>query len=406
MNKVKAAGLIFAVTMVFLAVVVQPTMASPNTRLDSMTTFINDQYDDVEGGYSLKTETLSRGEPTFAALEALNDLGDLSPRPPIINLTDTKEFLTKLQWIKISEDDDKYGGFSSFIAGTPNMDSTFFAIKAWELLELHNDYIGMTDVDFNETATLVFINRTLTEEGGFARTVGGTASLLATYEALYVMDFLATRIENEDGTPYATTLSKWLNKTAVVEFILDCKNDDAFMSTPDSKTAGVTPTAAALLALDLLDSLSSVTDTQSIRDWLLARQVITPIADEFVGGFTEGYLTNDTNLVSTYYALEALNVLGAIDGHVNVSIATDFILDCQAPDGAWAIVPNSEYGETTYIGYAMMALKLLHGDDVRSVLLVEDPNNPAPPLIDWRLLLVILILGLAAVAAIVSLRLD
>ncbi|MHA1771598.1 MAG: prenyltransferase/squalene oxidase repeat-containing protein [Candidatus Thorarchaeota archaeon] len=405
MNKIKAAGLIFAVTFVVLAVFIQPASANPSTRIDSLYAYIGDQYDTVEGGYSLKAETLSRVEPTFAALEAYNIFGDLSSRPPVINLTDTKDFISRTQWILISEDKDNYGGFSSFIAGNPEVQASYFAIRAWQILELQNDYIGMTNVDINETAMLVFLNRTFTDDGGFAQTVGGKANILATYQALYVMDYMATRIEEEDNIPYATTMTKWLNKTAVIEYILSCREGDAFMSTPDSKIAGVTPTAAALLSMDILKSLTTVANTQGIRDWLLARQVITPIAEEYVGGFTEGYLTNDTNLVSTYYALEGLKLLNALDS-VNSSIATDFIINCQAADGSWALTPNNEEGETTYIGYAMQALSMLNGDNVKTLLSVEDPNNPAPPLIDWRVLLVVVIFVLAAIAGVVALRLD
>ncbi len=405
MNKIKAAGLLIAVTFVFLAVFVQPASASPDTRADSLYAYINDQYDTVEGGYSLKSETLSRVEPTFAALEALNDLGDLANRPPVINLTDTKDFVSRTQWVLISEDKENYGGFSSFIAGDPEIEASYFAVRTWQILEQHNDYIGMTNVDINETAMLVFLNRTFTDEGGFAQVPEGKANLLTTYQALYVMDYMATRIEDEDGTPYATTMSTWLNKTAVIDYILSCRDGDAFMSTPDSKVAGVTPTAAAIMALDILNSLTTLSDTQSVRDWILDRQVITPIAGEYVGGFTEGYLTNDTNVVSTYYALEGLNTLNALDA-VDKSIATDFVISCQAADGSWAMTPNYEEGETTYIGYAMQALKLLNGQDIKSLLLVEDPNNPAPPLIDWRVLFVIIVLVLAAIAGVVALRLD
>ena len=406
MTRIKAAALVLALTFVMLAVVVQPASASPTTRLDSLKTYIDDQYDDVEGGYSLRGEKLSRGEATFSVLEALNDLGDLAARPPPINLTMTKEFITKLQWTKINEKDDKYGGFSSFIAGIPSIHASYWTIRAWQVLNQHNDYIGMENVEINETAALVYINRTFTDEGGFAAKPGKSADLLSTYEAVYLIDYLAKEIQEKEDTPYTTTVDKWLNQTAVFDYILSCRKDDAFKMTTDAKVTGVTATAAAILALDVLDRLNDLQDLQSVRDWILDRQVITPIADEYVGGFTESYKTNDTNLVSTYYALSALDKLGAIDGHVNASIAIEFVINCQAADGAWALTPGYEDGETTYIGMAMMSLKLLHGDDIRSLLLVEDPNNPAPPLIDWRLGLVILMLVIAAIAGLVGLRLD
>ncbi len=406
MTRMKAAGLLLAMMFVSMALLTPPVSANPATRLESVHSYLNDHYDTTEGGYSLKAEKLSRAEPTFSALFALNEFGDIATRPPSINLTKTKEFINHLQWTRIKEKEDKYGGFSSAIAVTPSVMSTYYALRAWQILSLHNDYIGMTEVEINETAALVYLNRTFTDEGSFASNVGEQGSLLTTYMAVYSIDYLARLIEEEDGTPYQKTMDKWLNESAVVDYVLSCQSGDAFKPTPDASVPGVTPTAAALLTLDILDRLNAVGDLQGVRDWLLARQVVTPTAGEYVGGFTEGYLTNDTNLMSTYYALKALDVLNAITNYVNVSLVEDFVISCQAADGAWALSPDSPEGETTYIGIAIEALTLLPDVNVVTALSVEDPNNRSPPAIDWRWIAVAVPLVLALVAGLVALRLD
>jgi len=374
--------------------------------MESLRSYIDDQYDDVEGGYSLKAEKLSRGEPTFSGLFTLNELGDLAVRPPAINLTKAKTFLTKLQWTRIKEKEEKYGGFSSAIAVTPSVSSTYYALRAWQILSQHNDYIGMQNVEINETAALVYLNRTYTEEGSFAAMIGEDGDIVSTYMAVYSIDYLARLIEENDGTPYQHTIDTWLNTTGVIEYILSCRSGDGFKPAPDGKVIGVTPTATAILTLSILDRLDVLGDLQPIRDWLLARQVTTPVADEYVGGFTESYMTNDTNLMSTYYALKALNALNSIEGHVNVTSVADFIVSCQAADGSWALAPNAPEGETTYIGIAFEAFSLLPDVNPLVLLSEEDPNNPSPPVFDWRWIAVAVPLVLALVAGIVALRLD
>ncbi len=403
MNGVKVACAILALSLILITVSVQPVVASPGSRLDSLTAFLNSRYNkDSSYGYSYTDAIVSRIEPTYSAVYTLDILGQLSIRPPIIDIVATKNFTQKLQWDAIAETDTKYGGFPSFTAGTPTISTTYYAMRTWQVLSKHTDIPNIEKIQINATALLIYVNRTHTSSGGFAQQPGKPADMLSTYMALWLLKYGIQLLPQDSEWK---NMTRWLpSPSNTTAWILSCRQDDAFMLTPTSKVAGVTPTSAALMALDLLGNLNGVSDLQSIRDWIVARQVVTPISDEFVGGFTEGVMTNDTNIGSTYFALLGLETLDALS-HVNSSIAIRFILDCQAADGSWSHVPGMDKGSITNIGSAIASLALL-SSNVNALLSEADPNNPAGPLTDWRLMFLIGVGVMSLVVAVVSVKLD
>ncbi|MHA2432858.1 MAG: prenyltransferase/squalene oxidase repeat-containing protein, partial [Candidatus Thorarchaeota archaeon] len=198
-------------------------------------------------------------------------------------------------------------------------------------------------------------------------------------------------------------IDDWLlNRTAITEWILSCREGDAFKLSPASDVAGVTATAAAMMALNILEALPSLAETQSITDWVLARQVVSSEGDVSVGGFEESLKSNDTNVASTYWALETLDLFGRID-EVDDELAATFILDSQAADASWGLVPGIEVGRLYYAHYAIRSLYLL---DQLDMLNEEDPNSPPLPIFDWKFALVIGIIVVAAVGGFMSVRMD
>ena len=165
---------------------------------------------------------------------------------------------------------------------------------------------------------------------------------------------------------------------------------------------GVTPTAAAVLALTILGE--TIPDHQGIVSWILNRQVISSEYSSFLGGFEESILTNDTNLASTYWALRALDLLGGL-ASVDADLASRFIVDCQAADGSFSLTPGAETGTLYHASYAVKALSYL-GTEYENLMQEEDPNNPPPPLIDWRWGLIIGIIVVAAIGGLYSVRMD
>ncbi|MFX0108610.1 MAG: prenyltransferase/squalene oxidase repeat-containing protein, partial [Candidatus Hodarchaeota archaeon] len=143
---------------------------------------------------------------------------------------------------------------------------------------------------------------------------------------------------------------------------------------------------------------------EGVRGWLLDRQILDSDVFEFIGGFNEGVGTNDSNIATTWYALKGLETLTALD-QVDAEAAAEFILNCQAADGSWGLVPGISSGRLYFAGQAIESLAIL-GDTYITMLNQENPHNIPPPLIDWRWAVVIGIIITAIILGLVALRLD
>lgn len=396
MTKVRTVGLIIALALVILPFLVQPASANPATRKESLISYIGGRYDAVEGGYSVAGETTSRIESTEAAALILDSLGYLSSRPPMIDLVKMKNFTQKVQWKTGAETYSRYGGFSSYIAGPVGIATTWTALQLWNLFGEFTDIPHMGSINFNVTAALIYFNKTQTTSGGFGNASGTAPDILSTYFALDSLNMLL-QLKPEE------TRDKWLrNETKTVEWILSCRVGNSFKLSPNSSVAGVTPTAAAVLALDSLSQLSSLTSSGDVAQWILSRQVNSSLQGMALGGFEEGPGTNDTNLVTTFYAVKGLQTLNALS-QCNLQSAAEFIIQCQAADGSWGNVPGLPLGALPIAGAAVDLLQIL---GFTSLLDQEDPNSLTPSLLDWRLVLVLSIIVVAAVVACVALRMD
>jgi len=396
MKKVQVAGLLIAVAILAMAFTTMPTAAIPATRFESLNTYLTDRYDTAEGGYNLDGEGTSRIEATYSAALLWDAIGYLDARPPIIDLVKMANFTQKAQWESGGLSNERYGGFASYIAGPVSVEMTHKAISLWNIITAQSGIPSLDDVEINTTAVLIFINKTQTTSGGFSNEVGGNADIVSTYLALEVIETLT------DETPW-TLDSLLLNKTATILWILDCREGDAYKLSPASTTAGVTPSAAALLSLSFLDALPAASAIQATKSWIMDRQDLDPYLAELTGGFEEGVLTNDTNLLSTQYALKAMDLLDAIE-EVNETV-TQFVLNCQSLDGAWANAPGFEVGYVQFIGNAMQCLTLLEENHL-AVLSMEHPGTPSAPLVDWRLLFVVIFIIAAMIVGLIALRLD
>jgi len=385
-----------AVAILAMAFTTIPTAANPATRFESLNTYLTDRYDIHEGGYNLDGEGTSRIEATYSAALLWDAIGYLDARPPTVDLVKMANFTQKVQWESGGQSNERYGGFASYIAGPVSVEITHEAIALWKIITAQSGIPSLDDVEINATAALMFINKTQTTNGGFSNEVGGNADIVSTYLALDVIETLAGE------TPW-TLDSLLLNKTATIMWILNCREGDAYKLSPESTTAGVTPSAAALLSLSFLDAFPAATDVQATKTWIMDRQDLDPDVTELTGGFEEGVLTNDTNLLSTHYALKAMDLLNAIE-EVDETV-TQFVLNCQTLDGAWANAPGFEIGYVQFIATAMQCLTLLEENHL-TVLSMEHPGTPSVPLVDWRLLFVVLFIIAAMIVGLIALRLD
>ena len=398
MRSVKIAAITIAITLVVVTIAAQPVSANPTTRRQSLRAYIDENYDAADGGYTLLGQQASYVYTTYGALSIFNDWELLGVRPPVIDFLKAKNFTQHLHWTLVSETTDRYGGFGEYIAGPVNQKNAFDGINLFDLLsqDVLGDIPGINSVELNGTAALFWINKTQTEEGGFSSEVGNSPDLISTFQALNSMEIA---LQTNEGD----TWEEWLwNSTATIDWILSCMDGDAFKLSPESDLPGVTATAAGVLALTILGE--PITNPQGIIDWILERQVISTDSNEFIGGFEEGLLTNDTNLGSTYWALRTLDLLGGL-ASVDADTASRFIVDCQAADGSFALVPGTEVGSMYLSSYAVKSLSYL-GAQYEDMLFEEDPNNPPPPLIDWRWGFIVGIIVVAAIGGLYALRLD
>ncbi len=400
MKRVKIITIAFAFMLVLVAASAQPVAAA--TRFDSLSSYISGRYDAVRGGYSPPLDDVVRVDATYGAILALDELGSLDTRPPPINLTKALDSLILRQWssndLDVELDLERYGGFSEYLIGPVTMGMTYMGIILLEMLKAQADYPGIANKDIDKSALLVFINRTQTESGGFSKIPGNSPDIVSTYEALYIIDFLST---------YDSSLNAWdilANESLTQQWINDCSFDEGFKLSPTSNLIGVTPTAAGILALDLLPSVGVVPGLQDASNWILARQVINAYDDDFSGGFEEGFETEDPNFQSTYYALKLLEYSGGLIS-VNESMAIDFILNCQVEDGSWGYIPGASLGNLVYAGQACELLNLF-GNAATILAGSVDPFLDTGMVLDWRYLAIggLLIVGL--VLAIVSIRRD
>ncbi|MEE8181735.1 MAG: hypothetical protein V3T87_00310, partial [Candidatus Thorarchaeota archaeon] len=183
MKKVQVAGLLIAVAVLAMAFTATPTAANPATRFESLNTYLADRYDTAEGGYNLDGEGISRIEATYSAALLWDAIGYLDARPPTVDLVKMANFTQKVQWTSVGETNERYGGFGSFIAGLVSVESTHNAISLWRIVTAQSGIPNLDDIEINETAALVFINKTQKTSGGFSNEIGGNADIVSTYLA-------------------------------------------------------------------------------------------------------------------------------------------------------------------------------------------------------------------------------
>lgn len=400
MKRVKVFTIAIAFVLVLIAASAQPVAAA--SRSDTLNSYITSRYDALRGGYSPPSDSVVRVDATYGAILALNELGSLSYRPPPINLTKALESLTVRQWLTNNPNNDldkeRYGGFSEYLVGPVTMEMTFMGMVLHQLLKAQSDYPGINAENMNATAVLVYLNRTQSTDGGFSSKPDDNPDILSTYQALAIFQML---------DDFDDTLNAWdwlANETATIEWIESCREDNVFKLSPDSYTTSLTATAAGIMALSIFQEVLTIPGLQAANDWILERQMLTADSPVYIGGFEEGNGTEDANFATTYYALNVLELTGAISA-VDESAAIDFILRCQAVDGSWGNIPGMEEGSLMYSGQACELLNIL--SNAGTILAAsEDPNSPGGIVLDWRVFVVGGILLVALVLAIVSVRTD
>ncbi|MFW9787940.1 MAG: prenyltransferase/squalene oxidase repeat-containing protein [Candidatus Thorarchaeota archaeon] len=404
MKRVKVVALALTFTFVLLAFTAQPVAAA--SRYDSLRSYMTSRYDAVRGGYSIPGEGVVRINPTYGAISIMNAVGTLDNRPAPVTIVDVMDFLVSHQMTSGEEDDPdnvRYGGLSDYLLGPVSNGINYRGLVLWHHLKDQSDIPGTGDYDINATANLLWINRTYTESGGYASTAeiaseGGDPDLLSTAYALASFRIL------DDLYPLENALDWIFNETATVDWIENCKVGGAYKLSPDSTLPSVTATYAAVLAYTALYPAITVPDSSNLHAWLLDRQVLDDDELEFIGGFEEGNGTEVPSLLSTYFALSAMNMLDTITT-ANSTAAEAFVLNCQTPEGSFANAPGYSTGSLLYSGYACQILDFLF-DGAMSSLSSQDPFSPGDTGFEWRTYVIIGILVIVVVLAVLGVRAD
>ena len=401
MNKIKVLAIAFAFTLMLVAFSAQPVTAA--SRYDSLISNMNSNYDAVRGGYILPTDQVTRVNPTYGAISIMKEVGTLAQRPPPVSITQALDFLVLHQWVSSNpEDEPRYGGFMDYLLGPVNAITNYHGLVTWQTLKssLLSDIPGVDDYDLNATVNALWVNRTLSESGGYGSEADADPDLVSTYYALAsfrIIDMLY---------PSENVWFTYVNETAIIEWIESCKDGESYMLSPLSERASVTATAAAVLAYNAIDPLSVIPGAASIQSWLVDRQILEHQIPEFVGGFEEGNATDDPNLVSTYFGLSALDTLNALS-FINATAAESFILNCQSTDGSWGFVPGLNTGSLVYSAYACQILNMETFRGALTTLASSvDPQSQGATQFDWRVVVVLGIVVIAVVVSVCALRMD
>jgi prenyltransferase beta subunit len=399
MKKAKVVAIAFAFTLVLLAFTAQPVAAA--SRYDSLRSYMNSRYDAVRGGYTIPGEGVTRVIPTSGAITIMNEVGTLDNRPPPVTIQDVMNFAVTQQWTTGNEaTEPKYGGFMEYLLGPVNNEVNYRGLVLWQLLKAQGDIPGTESYDINATANLYWINTTQTESGGFSSEAGVYPDLISTAYALRSIRIIDTLYPLENAWDW------FLNETATVEWIESCKDGDAYKLSPISDRASVSATAAAVMAYTALDPVSSVPGAGSIQSWLVTRQVLEYDESDSVGGFEEANGTADPNLLSTYFALSAMEILNTLST-INATAAETFILNCQSEDASFGIIPGLSTGKLIYSGYACEMLNMPGFSGAHDILSSSiDPYSSGDPGIEWRWAIVFGIIVVALVLAVLSVRQD
>ena len=367
---------------------------------------MNSSYDAVRGGYSNPNDGVTRIDPTYGAITIMNEVGTLDNRPPPVALADVVEFITTHQWSTGDEDEEpRFGGFSDYLLGPVTNIVNYHGLVAWQLLKAQSNVPGVADHDINATAQLLWINKTVTDSGGYAESRdaiddGAGPDLISTAYALASIRIIDTMYQLENAWDWL------LNETATVEWIESCYDGEAYKMTPDTHLPSVTATAAAAIAYRALDPLAAIPHSATLNAWLQARQILENEDPEFVGGFEEGNGTEVPSLTSTYYALTALEILATVST-INVTAAESFLLNCQAENGSFANAPGFAAGTLVFSGYVCEIFGIAEFDGAQEILSGSlFPYSPGATGFEWRTYVIIGIIVVAAVLAVLAVRAD
>ncbi|MHA2060061.1 MAG: prenyltransferase/squalene oxidase repeat-containing protein, partial [Candidatus Ranarchaeia archaeon] len=182
----------------------------------------------------------------------------------------------------------------------------------------------------------------------------------------------------------ADALTNIPNEPLLLDWILDCQNSTGgFGIRANDTTPSLMTTYYAVTALDRLGELDLI-DTTAIRDYVLTHQLVE-------GGFAS--VGSDPDLTSTYWALETLQIVSDLSSVTNTTGISQWVLGLQQTDGGFSRLPGES---TSYLASTYYAVSILYTLDLSlglTALVPWDAFILSVPEILFIVLIVILVVG-------------
>ena len=236
-------------------------------------------------------------------------------------------------------------------------------LSAWTAAD---DLLAQADLVANMTKWVKALQNTTKPTnknyGGFVQRSNATiATLQYTHDALLTLGWL-NKTGNINGTLAAnfTVALQRTNATAYPDTLGGFANRY-------NESASVAATYYALEALVVLGQLSRINSSLAIT-WLNSCQVLVPANSTSYGGFVNGRNATFATLQSTYMAVRSLEILGAL-ASMNQPAAITFALSCYHSDpdypqyqGGFGQIPDDFVSTQSATYYAVATLRILGAD--------------------------------------------
>lgn len=296
--------------------------ALAKTRKTYLSDFLLDNFIDDEGFSNCNREDYREDsdkvsyEATAYALEILGDY----------NLLEEKDLFGKVEKSYNSSDlqDELESRLKSmYTSGIKDIYETYFILKSLEEMNVEIDSILALQIK-------LYLDAAAQSNGAYAATDTSTsATLISTYFALQIYDLLDQPLPDPRG------------------FVLSCANpDDGGYRGDDTSSSTIANTYYAILIMDFLDDFGSLISESSTINYLNSFYIDDENNEDNYGGYSPDQNAKYALISSTYYCLKAISLLDK-DEIEDEDATSEWILDRQNfQDGGF--VDQSEGYEQKY----------------------------------------------------------
>ncbi len=308
-------------------------MAAP-TRQDVIITFSVTCIDTSGGSVQHPGATIPTMFNTFAIVNVLEILDALIAAdllmPDRILIDNMTAWISEL-FVNDSSADPNYGGFLPY-SNYPNatLTASGFAAQALDQLNQTDSIDPSILIDFvvnlQQTNTTIYPSTV----GAFTDTANRSASVSATFFAIQILD-----IYSELSQMNTSLAIGWLNSSQLLSNPAS-SSYGGFANGRNTTIADLQTTYMALRSLEILGALSIINQAAAI-DYILLHYRDDTNYPQFYGGFSNTPDNPVATHLSTFYAVAAMQILGA-ENQLSSDDITSWILSTQTLDGGFADV--------------------------------------------------------------------